>query len=413
MRAVFINYCHPDMPHVCAVRLRSFAEVLARRGHRIVLLTATLSKHDAGQAPAALAGALAAHDWSRPFRLAARAVPAPLTEALQDHRLPPVVSQAVVLWCYLVKGGVFWNWAAASRAYWPTLAGEFAPDMVWATFGNTDSLHIARGLAAAADCPWVMDIKDLWGNFIPPPLRTFSARRSRSAAVITTIFGGHSKDAARWFDQPSSVIYSGFPKRWLDQELAAGSQNEFRIMLTGSIYDGSDFRILMDVLEQWLRRLAPADARRVTLAYAGGDRDRVEETLAPLVATCTIEINGFLPLEELRRLQVGAGLNIYVQSQTGPYRQKFMELLTVRRPILCFPGEAEESIAIAETVGGELHSCDTPSDIAASLDTVWRRRHGAPVAIDRAALGRYSWESQADRLLRVFSDLREIAKGAG
>ena len=51
MRAVFINYCHPDTRHVCAVRLREFANALSQQGNRIVLLTATQGKDDPAPPP--------------------------------------------------------------------------------------------------------------------------------------------------------------------------------------------------------------------------------------------------------------------------------------------------------------------------------------------------------------------------
>ena len=230
---------------------------------------------------------------------------------------------------------------------------------------------------------------------------------------MTAIHGAHATDAAQWFDQPKTIIHSGFPRVWLEQGPGPMEGGEFRIMLTGSLYDGRDFQILMEVLGEWLHRLAPADARRITLAYAGGDRDRAEAALDKLGAKCAIEINGFLPLAAVHRLQTGAGLNIYVHSLASPYRQKFMELLTTERPILCFPGESEDSLAIAAAAGGEVHSCDLPADISVALDDIWCRRHEPPVALDRKTLGQYSWESQADHLLDVFNGLGNIKNGTG
>ena len=191
MRAVFVNHCHPDTPHVCAVRLREFANALAKQGHRIVLLTATLGPDDRVLTPVEVGAALETHDWSRPFLIACRPAPAPLTEALQEHDLMPGIRQMVVLWCFLAKGGVFWNWTAASEPLWPVLAESFRPDAVWATLGNLDALNIARGIAGIAGCPWVMDIKDPWRNAIPRALRAVIAGRYRDAAAITGIFDAH------------------------------------------------------------------------------------------------------------------------------------------------------------------------------------------------------------------------------
>lgn len=45
MRLVFANYCHPDTPHICGVRVASFARAMAVRGHRVILITRELEGH--------------------------------------------------------------------------------------------------------------------------------------------------------------------------------------------------------------------------------------------------------------------------------------------------------------------------------------------------------------------------------
>ncbi len=49
LRIIMVGHCHPDMPHVCAMRVRCFAGAMAGRGHRVVLLSESL----AGDGPAA------------------------------------------------------------------------------------------------------------------------------------------------------------------------------------------------------------------------------------------------------------------------------------------------------------------------------------------------------------------------
>ena len=53
MRAVLINHCHPDTPHICGVRLREFAASLAARGHQVVLLTTPLEGQTGTASPEA------------------------------------------------------------------------------------------------------------------------------------------------------------------------------------------------------------------------------------------------------------------------------------------------------------------------------------------------------------------------
>ncbi|WP_096700113.1 hypothetical protein [Magnetospirillum sp. 15-1] len=58
MRAVFVSHLHPETNHVGAVRVREFAQAMARRGHRIVLLTQSLTPRDPAPDPDGLAAAL-------------------------------------------------------------------------------------------------------------------------------------------------------------------------------------------------------------------------------------------------------------------------------------------------------------------------------------------------------------------
>ena len=69
MKAIFINHCHPETNHVCGVRAGRFAEIMAVRGHKIMLLTQTLADKDDSFPPPELERRLAAHDWRRPFQL--------------------------------------------------------------------------------------------------------------------------------------------------------------------------------------------------------------------------------------------------------------------------------------------------------------------------------------------------------
>ena len=69
MRAIFINHCHPEMSHVCAIRLGHFAQVMADRGHEIVLLVQAHPRDADCPSPERVAAELAAHDWSAPYVL--------------------------------------------------------------------------------------------------------------------------------------------------------------------------------------------------------------------------------------------------------------------------------------------------------------------------------------------------------
>ena len=58
MKLVLVNHCHPDRPHVCALRMREFARALARKGHQVVLLTGTLDDAPSPLVPSGIPAAL-------------------------------------------------------------------------------------------------------------------------------------------------------------------------------------------------------------------------------------------------------------------------------------------------------------------------------------------------------------------
>ncbi|MHA1108506.1 MAG: hypothetical protein ACTSQV_05235, partial [Alphaproteobacteria bacterium] len=211
MRMVFVNQCHPDTPHVCAVRLREFAAAMARRGHRVVVLTETLQGKSGGDAGGDFAQRLAGHDWGAPLHMACGRARSPLLERLHQGELPCGLRQAVVAGHFVLRGGVFAHWNAGSGEAIAALAHSFRPEMVWATFGCTDAWNIARRLAAFAGCPWVADLKDNWENFIPFGLRRVMARRYGDAAHFTVLSEVHAEVAAARFGVSATVIYSGIP----------------------------------------------------------------------------------------------------------------------------------------------------------------------------------------------------------
>ena len=403
MRAVFVNHCHPDTPHVCAVRLREFANAMAARGHRIVLLTATLARNDDGDDPAALPAALGRHDWVRPFRLACRPVPAAATELLQAHRLPPPFGKAVALWCYAVKDGVFWNWTEGSRPFWDALARDFQPDVVWATFGNVDGLNIARGIAAASGCPWVIDVKDPWDAFVPGPIRASMARRYADAAALTALSETHLAGAATHFAMPATVVYSGIGANQLDDARPVPQDDGiFRLVLTGSTYDARDLALLADTLGDWLRRAGAGSGDRIEFVYAGGDHRRVADAVGRLDGSCQLRILPQVDPTALATLQATASANLYIKGRATPFHHKLVELLAAGRPIICYPADTAEAQRIAADVGGRLYSCADRHALATAFDAV-RAGAGRPISLDRTALKRYTWAAQSARLEDVLA----------
>lgn len=397
MRAIFVNHCHPDCPHICGTRAREFANALARQGHRVLLLTETLRRTDPASDPVLLPGALAAHDWQSPFRLAVRPKPAPVLEALRAGRLPAPLRAAVIAYQYLVRGGMFTDWRDASRDYWRPLVEAFQPDIVWGIFGNTDAWAIAQGIAREAGCPWVRDVKDQWTAFIPAPFRASLSRRYAGAAGATALSGANASDSAPWFPGHTHVIYSGVPDSLLAPATAGLTNEPFTLALVGALYDADATRMLVDGLRRFLD--ASGD-ENVLVIYAGTDSERAADALKPLAHRLRVEIRGQMPFSEYGRIVARADANLYVRTgKAGWWHHKIVELLAVRRPIICLPDEIEEAHQLVRSVGGRLFGCANAEAVAAALTTI--RREAAVQtrnATDDIALRSLGWDVRAGAL---------------
>ncbi len=82
MELLFIHPVHPRYKHVAAARAREFACALARRGHRVVLLSAAMGEETLDQGDN-----LVSHDWSRPYVMA---------PAVVDQGAPPPSRSALL-----------------------------------------------------------------------------------------------------------------------------------------------------------------------------------------------------------------------------------------------------------------------------------------------------------------------------
>ena len=385
MRAILINHCHPDTPHVCAVRAREFAGALAARGHRIVLLTETLTPDDAAEDPAVFAVRLAAHDWSAPLRLACRPRGHRILRALREGRLPAAAGKAVVGGYYAALGTVFADWGAGARAYFDVLRDGFAPEIVWSNFGNTECLRIAQGLSRRSGCPWVLDVKDYWTTFIPAPFRAALGRRFGDAAAMTALSEGHVRNIAPFVGEShATVIYSGIPEA-LCAAAPPAAIDRNRIVIAGATYDRAH-------LDSLLSGIAAAEGGPFEIDYAGREGEMVRAAADGRAGIARVTDHGFIPLDRLAALQRGALANAFIRSGPGWFQHKVPELLAAGRPIVCIPGPDTETRRMAADAAVPLHDCENAADVADAL----RRIAAAPdVAPDEAFVAGLTWRHRA------------------
>lgn len=407
MRAFFVNYAHPLVPHVSGLRVSRFADALARKGHQVVLLTATLQGDALPKSPDKVCLELEMHDWSRPYHLACLPRPDRWLTALRSGRLPKAVRRFIILWYYLFSTGIFNDWVEGTRPYWLPLVKAFQPHVTWGTFGNTDTWAVARGIASLAHIPWVMDIKDGWDPFIPSVLRNHLARRFQDAAALTVNSRFQANLAQRWFRHEPVIIYSGVPSFFLKRESTDILREGFRLTLVGSTYSEENLGRFLAGIRDWLLDLNPSDRRKVTFTYAGGDTGRVKQAGRVLDGLCRMEIHHYLVLEKLFELCRTSTVNAYLWSPTT-FHHKLVELLCCGRPIITFPGETAEALQLADQVQGNLYPCRNGKELKASLENIRQRGAGRPVPCgEKKALHRFSWDAQGGVLNQALAEVVE------
>lgn len=401
MRLVFVNHSHPSMPHVSGMRAWQFARQLASRGHQVVLICEWREGAPSPPDANGLDEQLLEHDWKVPLIVAVKPTPVPLLERVRSPETGSLARKLLVVRSYVTSSGMFTDFSNGAQLYFRCLVSAFEPDAVWGTFGNTDCWLIAQRLARLSGCGWVGDMKDAWDWWIPSGLRRLVARRFRDMAASTANSVFNAAVLARWFPTRPVVVYSGVDQEWMAR---AESTEDFRVMLVGGLYDQQDFMRFVQGFEAWVQSVPPADRPRISLCYAGSDGARVKPAVSQLSRAINVDIRGYVPLSELASLCRGAAVNVYLWSPTT-FHHKIVELLCCRRPIISFPGERAESLALAKQVGGSLNVCSNEQDLRAALDAIWNG--GLQPAGGPEQLQHLTWTAQANQLEAV---LRGVAR---
>ncbi len=397
MRLLFVNYMHPDVPHVSGMRLHYFAKALARRGHQIVLLTRSKDDESEPLSLQTVETELRNHDWASPYHLPTQPINTWSLRKIRDPASPRLMRQLLILWNYPFGKGLFSDWSAGSRIYWPLLAKEFRPQVTWGTFGNVDAWVVARGIAKEASADWVMDVKDGWESFIPRGFRHILAWRFQDAAAMTANSQFFGEQFEQWFPHNATVIYSGADDNWFKAK--EQDDDAFQITMIGSVYSDEHLERFLAGLEQWVNGLPEIPNRRIRFSYAGGDNERVRLACKTIEKSCEIEIYGYLPQETLAELCQSSTVNVYIWQSSG-FHHKVLELLCARRPIISFPGEHEEARALAAEVAGQLYACEDSPALIAALDEICNK--DSELIEYKSKLKQFSWTYQAELLERVF-----------
>jgi len=373
-----------------------FADELAKLGNTVLLITQApdrvedRSSQDIG---ASFANIVAG---SPPVLIECQPESAALAGAARSGRLPFGLRQLVIGGCYAFTGGIFPDWRRAATALVPRIADTFQPEVVFATFGNTDTWSIAQLLAGRAGCPWIADFKDNWSAFVPRGLRKLTAQRFDDMAAMTVFSEMHRLEAGRWFDHEKTVIYSGNDfSGVVDEDMPPACSP--RVLISGSLYSDEHLQCIMSGFVKWRQKADPTGrSLDAVLSYAGNDEDRFRRVAAVVPGIERhFEILGSLETPALHELQKSAIANIYICHRDSLFQQKVPELLSSGRPVLSVPTDSAEAINIASVLEAAFIGCDDPDTVRRGLD---KALHQSDSQLRPEPLKTLSWAFQAQRL---------------
>lgn len=402
MNIIYVNFIHPETPHVSSMRLRLFADALTRLGHRVMTVTHPKAHDGRGGDPSItprlVADSVLKHDWRSPFHFSCPARADWRDLGARDQDLPRPIRQALIASNLLLRGGLNDDWVRGSRPYWPIIASAFRPDLVCGIYGDASSLTHAQGLAREARVPWLMDIKDNWEMTLTPVVRQRVADRFADAIGFTANAGFHAGIACKYHRQVHAVVYSGVTPEMIALTDRPNVSAAFRVMLVGSLYDERRLQRFLRCLVGWLRSMNVHDSALVEFRYVGTQPEMLKAALAATPLSCKVQIQGQLPIEKLGELCQSAAVNTYLWSPVT-FHHKLLELLACRRPVISFPGEHEESIKLARDFGGDLTPCFSEHELATALCRIWRDWRDGSIdnapAVDVASM---TWDAMARKL---------------
>jgi glycosyltransferase involved in cell wall biosynthesis len=265
-----------------------------------------------------------------------------------------------------------------------------------------ESAFAAKRIAAAAGCPWVLDVKDNWELYVPRGLRRVMAWRISGWAAVTANSELTAGMAAKWHAAKASIIYSGVDPDFFRGPGDVDHDSTFTLNLIGGIYFPALLEGFFKGVQLWWERLPRDEKPRVVLRYLGTNVEEVKKAAASLLSGMVLDVPGYLPVGELAQYCKRAAANAYVAHSAG-FHHKLLELLACERPTIAFPSEHRESRELAAALGGELLTPETPQAVAEVLTRVYAEwnAHVVPVCNSQVAQN-CSWPGQALKLEQVF-----------
>lgn len=270
---------------------------------------------------------------------------------------------------------------------------------------------------------WVADYRDDWTTSEINPKEGWLRKKihgleSRSekkwlsnAAFITSVSPHYTDKIAAYTGRPGHTIYNGFDPL-PEKELTPSSSREFSIVFNGTLYATQRVEDFCDAARRLIMQYpeVPIRLKFPGLAFDRRQEERVRQCLTGLESHT--EITGRIPRAEVMRIQQDSQVLLLLSHPgvKGIASSKLFEYLSLRKPILVYPGDGDiMDRIIRETRCG--YTAQTPDELYNLLEQMlhaYIRDGHTSIQPETAALEAYTRERQAGNLaaliLRLSAD---------
>ncbi|GAB4333276.1 MAG: glycosyltransferase family 4 protein [Bacteroidales bacterium] len=335
----------------------------------------------------------------------------------------PGLTESIAVW---IRGNWFIPdarkfWIAPSVRFLTGWLNENRVNAIVST-GPPHSMHlIAQRVAAATNLPWLADFRDPWTSIDFYHQLKLTCRSDRkhhrlelsvlqSADRVVVISNGMAEDFRRIFDRQYDVITNGFDEDDLPQAEAVTDTEKFVILHAGSLVPARNPLVFWQALKQ-LRDEAPEVSESLTVELAGQVDYSVKQAITEAGLSDMVRFHGYLPHDEVTRLQQQAHLLLLVVNRTPNARMvvtgKLFEYLASGTPVLGIgPAEGDAADILNETQAGMMCDWDDVEAVKSEIMNwfeSWRQKSYRKNPVHLAA--KYSRKKLTGHLARILDEI--------
>lgn len=267
------------------------------------------------------------------------------------------------------------------------LLAEKKFDAIYSTSPPETSHVVAHALQKKSRLPWVADFRDPWMNLhlFTPPTALHAALHRRLEKMVTAKAGivvtnrWHHERMKRELpaDARLAIISNGYDREEAERTAAAvPASDRFRIVHAGMLTQKRSAEPFLRALKRFIAGV-PGSGEKVEVLFIGPREDRNDEMVRRLGLERNVTFRDTVSHAEALRLERSCHILLLIKHLDPLYRGiipgKVYEYIGMRRPILALVPEGELAQLIRDLRRGETVSQDDESEIAAILESLYRR----------------------------------------